>query len=464
VNGLRAVYTPGVGNRLDVCGTAAAGNTLFVSGTANEPIGTDNRWGELWITNLTIGAGAKPSVNGNTFFAEIPALTGQTNTIHAAIRDRAGNMGYALNDYWVGAANPTNETQIYTYNTAGCLTNILENTDAMALNWDERYRLTSVASSASTTCYTYDVLGRRISRIEGSITNYYVYDGRQVVADLDGSGNLLRTYVWGPGIDNLLSMTVHTNGGSQASATYFAIKDHQNSVIAMVDSAGSAVETYEYDAYGMTTIHDAAGNELTESEIGCRYLFQGREYDAATGHYYFRARWYNPDIGRWLSKDPIGIAGGLNLYEAFRSNPVNAVDPSGLDVAYLIDWDVIGGAGHGAAAVGNDGTGWTYYSFGPGSDFTDASDNLDIKQYDSYQALLKENSRYNSNIRYPTSREADCAAHAEAMSNVGRKYNLFRKNCDDIAVAILKAAGIKAPDYWMPSNTFSNLPLPLSNK
>jgi RHS repeat-associated protein len=460
-DGLKTTYTPGSGNRLSAASTAIESNTLFVSGTANEPIGTDNRWGELWITNLTIGAGTKPSVNGNSFFAEIPVLTDQTNTIHAAIRDRAGNMSYAVNDYWVGVANPTNETQIYTYNAAGCLTNIQKATDTMALNWDERYRLTSVASTTSTISYTYDILGRRTSRTEGSITNYYVYDGQQVVADLDGDGKLLRTYVWGMGIDNLLSMTVYTNGMAQTSATYFAIKDHQNTVIAMTDSTGSIVESYEYDAYGKTTIRDAEGNTLTESEIGCRYLFQGREYDASTGHYYFRARWYQPDIGRWLSKDPVGIAGGLNLYEAFRNNPVNAVDPSGLDVAYLIDWDVLGGAGHGAAAVGNDDTGWTYYSFGPGSDFTDASDNLDIKQYDSFQALLKENSRYNGNIRYPTSREADCAAHAEATSRIGQKYNLFSKNCDDIAVAILQAAGIKVPDHWMPSNTFGNLPLPL---
>jgi len=60
-----------------------------------------------------------------------------------------------------------------------------------------------------------------------------------------------------------------------------------------------------------------------------RYLFQGREYSFATGLYNFRARWYEPELGRWLSNDPIGISGGLNLYEFCGNNPVNYVDPWG---------------------------------------------------------------------------------------------------------------------------------------
>ena len=116
--------------------------------------------------------------------------------------------------------------------------------------WDERYRLTSaVRDSVFDIQYSYDVLNRRISRIEGTTTNYFVYDGNQVVTDLDGNGDLLRTYVWGTGIDNLLSMTTYS---TTATNTYYAIKDHQNSVIALVDATGSVVESYEYSAYGKT--------------------------------------------------------------------------------------------------------------------------------------------------------------------------------------------------------------------
>ncbi len=124
-------------------------------------------------------------------------------------------------------------------------------------------------------------------------------------------------------------MTTYSSGN--ALATYHYLKDHQNSIIALTDSSGTVVETYEYDAYGNTKVFDTSGTELTTSSFGNRYAFQGREIDWETGLYYFRARWYDPEIGRWLSKDPIGIRGGLNLYVAFGNNPVNFVDHFGLD-------------------------------------------------------------------------------------------------------------------------------------
>ena len=88
-NDWKTTYALGIGNRLASTSTQPATNTLFVAGTANEPIGTDPRWGEIWITNLTTGAGAIPSVNGNTFYAEVPAIGGQTNILHVAIPDKA---------------------------------------------------------------------------------------------------------------------------------------------------------------------------------------------------------------------------------------------------------------------------------------------------------------------------------------------------------------------------------------
>jgi RHS repeat-associated protein len=68
---------------------------------------------------------------------------------------------------------------------------------------------------------------------------------------------------------------------------------------------------------------------IPASAYGNRYLFQGREYDYTTQLYHFRARWYDPETGRWLSNDPIGISGGLNLYAFCANNPVCFVDPMG---------------------------------------------------------------------------------------------------------------------------------------
>jgi RHS repeat-associated protein len=98
------------------------------------------------------------------------------------------------------------------------------------------------------------------------------------------------------------------------------------------------------------SVKDGSGNSLTSdlgrpiSGLGNRYLFQGREYDSATGLYYFRARWYDPVSGRFISKDPKGIGGGLNLYAFCGNNPVNFTDPFGLimgdpsQVQGSLDW------------------------------------------------------------------------------------------------------------------------------
>jgi len=123
-------------------------------------------------------------------------------------------------------------------------------------------------------------------------------------------------------------MTTHS---ATETNTYDYLKDHLGSVIAITDENADIVEQYGYDAWGRVSVYDGDGMPLTESAIGNRYAFQGREYSWKTGLYYFRARWYDPIVGRWLSKDPIGISGGLNLYAFVGNNPVNYIDPVGLE-------------------------------------------------------------------------------------------------------------------------------------
>jgi RHS repeat-associated protein len=87
----------------------------------------------------------------------------------------------------------------------------------------------------------------------------------------------------------------------------------------------------KYDAWGnVLGVYNSTNQPINESTIGNRFLFQGREYSWKTGLYYFRARWYDPVTGRWLSNDPIGISGGLNQYVFCNDDPVNWIDPLGL--------------------------------------------------------------------------------------------------------------------------------------
>lgn len=451
-NGVATTYALGIGNRLESSETTALTNSLFVSGQASEPIGTDNRWGSLSVSNLTSGASVVPSVNGNSFFANIPAVSGSTNTIIAAIRDRAGNMGYATNAVFVPSTDFTDgEDCSYAYDAAGCLTNIVQGTNSIVLEWDERYRLKwfVVPPSGGSVEYGYDVLGRKVSRSEippeGGSTNveHYVYDGNQVVADLDGSGNMLRTYVWGSGIDNLLCFTDHTT-----SNTYYPIKDHQNTVLALVDETDAVVESYEYSAYGeILDVKDGSGNPISDQQsvIGSRYLFQGREYDCATGFYYFRARWYDPSSERWLSKDPIGISGGLNLYAFCDNNPVNFMDPLGLfrfgdrPLFGAPNWtQYLGGSlsTHQTAhehGFFEDGSGMNVGYFGP-------------SRGQQGGVRFAHNSKAENPGNYTLSRlRYDDNIMKEAIKNVNstdrftsERYGFVRNNCRDYAMALKK--------------------------
>ena len=173
-----------------------------------------------------------------------------------------------------------------------------------------------------------DALGRRASVTVTGQTTYFVYDGPHVIADVNASGSVIRSYVYGPGIDNILAMTTY----GSTTQTYFYLKDQIGSTLALVDASGAVIERYDYDAWGRVTVYDHAHRELTASAVGNRYTFQGREYSWQTRLLYFRSRWYDSITGRWLSRDTIGIAGGLNLYAFCGNNPVNCVDPFGLEI------------------------------------------------------------------------------------------------------------------------------------
>jgi RHS repeat-associated protein len=96
-----------------------------------------------------------------------------------------------------------------------------------------------------------------------------------------------------------------------------------------------------YDIYGMPTFWDAASNKISKSSIGNNLLFHGREYDTELNLYYFRARYYDPIMGRFLSTDPMGYQDSMNLYQALNMNPVNFVDPFGEAVMPGVEPEVV---------------------------------------------------------------------------------------------------------------------------
>ena len=322
-------HTLGDGNRLSAWSLAGSGLTapIEVGGNSTETIGTNQWFGELWVSNV---AAVTPAVQGTNFTAfSVPVTVGSTQQLVAAVGDAAGNVGYATNALLVTAV--TNAA--YGHSSAGCVTSIVYKgdgyTNSTALTWDSQYRLIGVSiDGTNAENYAYDALGRRISIASGSATNHLVWTGPHVIAEVDEDGELLKSYVWGPGIDNPLAYTTYS---ATETNTYYMLTDHLGTVHAVTDEDGEIVESYRYDAWGRVLgVYDEDGAPLDESAIGNHYLWQGRWYSWKTGLYYFRARWYDPVAGRWLSKDPIGISGGLNQYVAFGNNPVGKRDPLGL--------------------------------------------------------------------------------------------------------------------------------------
>jgi len=109
------------------------------------------------------------------------------------------------------------------------------------------------------------------------------------------------------------------------------LADHQGTVRDLLDNTGTVVEHIQYDAFGKPISVTDAQTGASLAEASTRYLYTGREWDADVDLYYYRARWYDPRTGRFVSQDPIGLASGdVNFYRYVGNSPPNFTDPTGL--------------------------------------------------------------------------------------------------------------------------------------
>jgi RHS repeat-associated protein len=229
----------------------------------------------------------------------------------------------------------------YQYDDEGNLTQKKELVTGNLTNysWDYRNRLTKVTSGSQVVEYLYDAEDKRVGKkINGVVTEKYIYDGADIALVVDGAGVLVERYLFGDGVDNVLS---RESGG----AVVWSLGDRQGSVVDLVDGNGTVLNHFVYDSFG-----GRAGT----TGVDFRYGYTGRELDGETGLYYYRARYYDSTVGRFISEDPIGFGGGdTNLYRYVGNSPTNYTDPTG-EIA-----NAIAGAGFGALfgglyAVAND--------------------------------------------------------------------------------------------------------------
>jgi RHS repeat-associated protein len=184
---------------------------------------------------------------------------------------------------------------------------------------------TRTGANAITESYQYDDQGRRISKTSGVTTTNYLYDGDDIHAEWTGSqiaGMPQAVYVHGVGADDpVLRLTGTTNQPSAGQAAY--LEDGLGSVIGLASSAGTLTANQRFDAWG---------NKTASTGTVPQYGYTGREPDA-TGLTFYRARYYHPGIGRFVSRDPMGMADSISPYAYVANDPINLIDPMGLEAA-----------------------------------------------------------------------------------------------------------------------------------
>ena len=212
----------------------------------------------------------------------------------------------------------------YTYDANG---NQIQRTDKATLlstqfEYDAENQLIRVVrEDGSIGNYEYDGLGRRIKKDVAGVITRYIYDNEDILLELDETNTIVARYTHGPGIDEplIIERDLDASGTFEASEKFFYQVDGLGSVTELTDSTGLVARAYAYDSFGKIILQ--SGTLLNP------YTYTGRELDEETGFYFYRARYYDPQAGRFISEDP--FPSGMNFYIYVENNPINFVDPSG---------------------------------------------------------------------------------------------------------------------------------------
>ncbi len=256
-------------------------------------------------------------------------------------------------------------TRSYSYNDADQVTGWTEGTKVGSYTYDIEGSVTQkVVTDGGTPTdqwdYEFDSVGRMdngVQSVGGSRSTANVYAGDQwyrvssttggttlkygwrqdgLFAEFDSGGQLTAGYL-NDGVDRPFYKTRFSSDGSVVDGRDFYHGDANLRVHHVSDSSGNVAEKYVYNAYGRRTVLDASNNPLSSSAIGNRIGFQGREHEDLAGAgqeaglTFHRNRFYDPDLGRWMRRDPIGNRGSKwNLYGFYDERPLRGIDPFGL--------------------------------------------------------------------------------------------------------------------------------------
>lgn len=208
----------------------------------------------------------------------------------------------------------------YRYDANGNLTEKIHDGRSTLYHYDALDRLVEVIDGQDITTYTYDAFHRRLSKTHNHEETHYLYQGDNEIGALQ-NGTLIEL--------RLLGLTRGAEIGAAVAVelrqeTYAPIHDPYGHIVALVDSSGKLIGNYRYGAFGETQI-----------QKDLPWGFAGKRLDPETGFIYFGRRYYSPEMGRWITADPLGYADGLNLYAYLHNQPLTHIDPDG-QFAFLL--------------------------------------------------------------------------------------------------------------------------------
>ena len=262
------------------------------------------------------------------------------------VRRKAGLTAAGDWSVWVRNAGGTSLSDTRTHNNLHALTvrnvNGVPGSLSYDANWnqaddtfykyaydanDQLQKVTDPGTLALVASYAYDGFGRRTQRFvaSSSATTTYFYNREQVVQEFPGGvGKLAAYYTYGEGIDERITMC-------RSNKDYYYHANRLGSTYLLSDGSGSVLERYSYTPNGVVTVYDSMyGSPGKSSSAGNPYLYTGRELDPEAGSnfngtYNYRARTYDPILGRFKQLDPVGLYGGANLYLYVGDSPLVAM-------------------------------------------------------------------------------------------------------------------------------------------
>ncbi|GEM_PF-4377897 len=209
---------------------------------------------------------------------------------------------------------------------------------------NKKNRVTGMSTPGKSFYFKYDPSDYRIRNNDGGLNtrNYYL-EGEHLEAIYDQTFQLQDQYFRGVVVDEVVHGLHYDSSGNETGASYH--HDHLRSVTSLVESLGSAQATMQYGPFGELITE-------TGSDNGNRLHYTGRELDES-GLYYYRARYYDPEVGRFLTEDPLGFEAGPNFYAYVNNNPISFNDPAG---KRPVGFNFGGGGGFAPEGVGAKGS------------------------------------------------------------------------------------------------------------